>query len=111
VSVDLALATIDDMVSELERRGLRTAMVVSHGTGRHDLPGADAPPPDRGRVYGASQLNGPAEMAAFLCNGIQWCLSEILRDARGRKIGPFGLELSTQMKVFQHHLKHLGPQK
>ncbi len=44
--------------------------------------GPDVPAEDREKVYGDSfNSKHPALAAAFLCDGIQWCLTEI--DAHG----------------------------
>jgi hypothetical protein len=76
-SVELNIASVEDMVAELERRGLAVAVLVSHVRRQHYIPSSDVPPADREKVYGGTYSRTPAESARYLCSGIQWCLSDI----------------------------------
>jgi hypothetical protein len=76
--MDLSIATAEDMVAELERRGIAVALVISHAQGGSYMPPTDVPPSRRERVIGDSfHDKHPALKAAFLCHGIQWCLNGI----------------------------------
>src|SRR5262245_20826414 len=111
VDVPLSLATAEDMLGELQSRGIAAALVMSHVQGGHYIPSADVPPEARERVVGDSFLSKhPAYKAAFLCQGIQSCLSEI-EDAKGSTIGQHSMTLllSGQMKLVQHSLELLLP--
>jgi hypothetical protein len=75
--VPLSLATFEDIIAEVERRGVACALVVSHVSGRHYIPCPDVPPADREKVYGdAPCRTHPVWTACFLLRGVQWCLSE-----------------------------------
>jgi hypothetical protein len=101
--IDLSLATAEDMVAELERRACAVALVISHVEGGSYMPSPDMPPPKRQRVIG-DRFNSkyPALMAGFLCDGIQWCLSEI--DA------PETVEMSMRLKAFLNDLEKFLPE-
>jgi hypothetical protein len=72
-SIDLSLATIEDIVAELQKRRLEFALFVDH-VAHGSSPGGDVRWEERFGVYSAKKDSDPAEIANLLCNGIQWCL-------------------------------------
>jgi hypothetical protein len=103
VDTDLSPATIQDMVAELERRGLAVAIVVSHVQAQSYVLSPDVPPADREKVYGDTfHSKHPAFTAAFLCDGIQWCLTEL-------PLSSWTVELSWRMQEVKNHLWELVP--
>ena len=63
----LSLATIPDIVAELERRHYAVAVVVSQAIGEPERPGPDVPPKNRERVYADESLSmSPVQVAYFL---------------------------------------------
>jgi hypothetical protein len=104
--MDLSAATIEDMVAELERRGMAAALCVSHVMEQHFTPSPDVPAEDRERVYATSWFaKHPAFRAHFLCNGIQWCLHEI--DPQSEAQGGVCVHLSNQVRSISIQLEKL----
>jgi hypothetical protein len=96
--MDLSIATAEDMVAELERRGIAVALVISHVQGGSYMPPPDVPPSQRERVIGDSfHDKHPALKAAFLCHGIQWCLNEIQ--------APGTVEMSRRVRGINNDLR------
>jgi hypothetical protein len=71
----LTMATIPEIVAELERRHYAVAVVVSQAIGEPDWPGPDAAPEDRKRVYANEALSmSPGQVACFLCHAVKWVI-------------------------------------
>jgi hypothetical protein len=80
--IPLSLATIEDMVAELERRLLVCALFVSHIQGKDCIPCADVPSGDREKVYSDTwTAKHPALQAIALIQGIQLCLDSCIGRA------------------------------
>jgi hypothetical protein len=75
--VSLTLATPEDMLAELNRRGIRAALVLSHVQGGYYQPSPDLPSQDRECVVGDRFLSDLFHKAWFLCQGVRWCLDDI----------------------------------
>jgi hypothetical protein len=74
--MDLATATTEDMVAELERRGFDVALIVAP-KGRPQMGEMSTEELPR-RVFGDSFASrDPAFLAAFFCDGVQPCLNQI----------------------------------
>lgn len=81
--MDLELATIDDMVAELERRGLGAVLYVNHLIHQRYEPSPDVPAEDRQKVYATSWISSqPGYKAHALCEGVQRCLDEAINHAK-----------------------------
>jgi hypothetical protein len=110
--IDLTLATVEDVIAELERRGLAVAMVLAHASGGFYAPSPDAPPQDRERVV-VSRLCGshPANKAAFLCRGIQRCLSEAGESyTLESELDSLCTELSFRLGAIERDLQRFVPE-
>jgi hypothetical protein len=108
MGIELEYATVEDMVAELERRGITAAIVVSHVTVGQHQPGSQSPPGRREKVYGDTTLElHAAYKAAFLCRAVQWCLDEARQKNYANE--QLALELSISMKAFQRELRLLLP--
>jgi hypothetical protein len=103
--VDLSLATFEDIVAELERRKVKVALVVSHVSGGRYTPHPELPPEKRETVYADSRTGKhPALTAALLCDGIQWCLNDIIKDAEGPEAALLCVDLSRRLHEFKDQL-------
>jgi hypothetical protein len=108
--VDLSLATFEDIIAELERREVVAALVVSHVLGGRCTPHPELPPEKRETVYADSRTGKhPALTAALLCDGIQWCLDNIIEDTEGVEAALRCAELSRRLHEFTDQLAALYP--
>jgi hypothetical protein len=85
--MDLELASTEDMIAELGRRGLVAALVVSHVLAKDSVPSPGLPMCGAKKVYftdGTDAKCPTARGAAFLCVGIVSCFDEILGSRQRR---------------------------
>jgi hypothetical protein len=79
----LSLATIPDIVAELERRHYAVAVVVSQAIGEPDWPGPDVPPENCKRVYANETLGmSPVQVACFLCSAVKWVVTAAFKQGQ-----------------------------
>jgi hypothetical protein len=96
--MDLELATTEDMIAELGRRGLVAALVVSHVLAKDSVPSPGLPMCGAKKVYftdGTDAKCPTARGAAFLCVGIVSCFDEIL----GQGSGDMATEYATLSRI------------
>src|SRR5437764_13795827 len=104
--MDLSIATIEDTVAELERRGMAAALCVSHVMEQRYTPCPDVPADAREKVYATSWFaKHPIFKAHFLCNGLQWCLHEI--DPQSKAQGGLCVDLSHQVRSISTQLEKM----
>ena len=71
-SIDLSLATFEDIIQELKRRKLIAALYVSRVKGQHYQQSADVPSENSRTFYSTDA--SPTGVAVLFCDGIQHCL-------------------------------------
>lgn len=107
--IDLSLATAEDMIAELERRGCAAALLLSQVPGRSSPLSVELPPGGRQRVLSSGVGKHPASKAAFLCDGLQQCLDELadfVASEQGRKAHPFdSISLSKLVAIIKESFK------
>jgi hypothetical protein len=104
--IDLSIATIDDIVEELQRRRIVFALYVSHLKAGSYWPGGDVPSEVREKVYGDTFASkNPLFLASQFCDGVQQALNDVVGGG-GRAVSKC-VELSSQTHALQKQLHEL----
>src|SRR6516225_3174777 len=83
-SIDLSLATFEDIIQELKRRKLIAALYVSRVKGQHYQQSADVPS-EKSRTFYCTDAS-PTGAAVLFCDGIQHCL-DAMDDIEPQALG------------------------
>jgi hypothetical protein len=108
--VKLGLATVGDMVQELERRGVGVAVVVSRNLSDLSQPGRPYSLTDE-QVYADTFCSQhPTFKAALLSQGIEECITETYEaEGADRRTRELCEELSDRLRAVHRDLEKLLP--
>ena len=112
--MDLELATVEDMIAELGRRGLVAAIVVSHVLARDYVQSRGLPMCGAQKVYftdGTDAKCPTARGAEFLCFGIVSYIDEILGQGSGDMASEYATlsRIERNLREFAAELEALEP--